>query len=235
MWIKSLLQAYSPLGSPGSWIKGQILKEPLLVEIAKKLNKSPAQVALRWGIQSGHSVLPKSVNESRSKENLSLFDWHIPPDLFSKFTDIHQVRLYTCKPLWGIFINLSTNYLVGASSSKGSSEGISPSTKLIVRTKVLKNCGMMKYEMTYPLVICICILLISLQENNPTCWILPLEFWEATRCSNKWSWIWFTWSLICFSHCIKTKFIFGCTSCLAAYQSHHLTNEVFRSRNLCGT
>lgn len=87
------LSAYSPLGSPGSWIKGEILKEPLLVEIAKKLNKSPAQVALRWGIQSGHSVLPKSVNESRSKENLSLFDWHIPPDLFSKFTDIHQQRL----------------------------------------------------------------------------------------------------------------------------------------------
>ncbi|KAF3449075.1 hypothetical protein FNV43_RR09799 [Rhamnella rubrinervis] len=87
------LSAYSPLGSPGSWIKGEILKEPIIVEIAEKLNKSPAQVALRWGIQSGHSVLPKSVNETRIKENLSLFDWCIPPDLFSKFTGIHQQRL----------------------------------------------------------------------------------------------------------------------------------------------
>ncbi|KAF4401649.1 hypothetical protein G4B88_001843 [Cannabis sativa] len=77
--------AYSPLGSPGSWLKGEILKEPLLVEIAEKLNKSTAQVALRWGIQSGHSVLPKSVNESRIKENLSLFDWLITEELFSKF------------------------------------------------------------------------------------------------------------------------------------------------------
>ncbi|XP_022978234.1 NADPH-dependent aldo-keto reductase, chloroplastic-like [Cucurbita maxima] len=87
------LSAYSPLGSPGSWVKGEILKEPILIEISEKLNKSPAQVALRWGIQSGHSVLPKSVNESRILENLSLFDWSIPPELFSKFSQIHQQRL----------------------------------------------------------------------------------------------------------------------------------------------
>ncbi|XP_057971030.1 NADPH-dependent aldo-keto reductase, chloroplastic-like [Malania oleifera] len=87
------LSAYSPLGSPGSWVKGEILKEPILLEIAEKLNKSPAQVALRWGIQSGHSVLPKSVNESRIIENISLFDWIIPPELFSKFSNTHQQRL----------------------------------------------------------------------------------------------------------------------------------------------
>lgn len=90
----ALIQAYSPLGSPGSWIKGEVLKEPILIEIAEKLNKSPAQVALRWGIQSGHSVLPKSVNESRIKENLMLFDWFIPPELFSKLSGIFQVHIY---------------------------------------------------------------------------------------------------------------------------------------------
>ncbi|KAH1155117.1 hypothetical protein AAZX31_18G170700 [Glycine max] len=100
------LTAYCPLGSPGSWVKGEILKEPLLIEIAEKLHKSPAQVALRWGLQSGHSVLPKSVNESRIKENLSLFDWCLPPELFSKLSQIHQQRLLrnesavheTCSP-----------------------------------------------------------------------------------------------------------------------------------------
>ncbi|BAT84514.1 hypothetical protein VIGAN_04191400 [Vigna angularis var. angularis] len=100
------LTAYSPLGSPGSWIKGEVLKEPLLIEIAEKLNKSPAQVSLRWGIQSGHSVLPKSVNEYRIKENLSLFDWCIPHELFLKLSQIHQQRLLrgdtavheTCSP-----------------------------------------------------------------------------------------------------------------------------------------
>ncbi|XP_043690888.1 NADPH-dependent aldo-keto reductase, chloroplastic-like isoform X1 [Telopea speciosissima] len=100
------LSAYSPLGSPGSWLKGETLKEPTIIEIAEKLNKSPAQVALRWGIQNGHSVLPKSVNESRLKENISLFDWCIPQDLFSEFSKIHQKRLLrgefvvheTCSP-----------------------------------------------------------------------------------------------------------------------------------------
>lgn len=90
------------MGSPGSWIKGEVLKEPLLIEIAEKLNKSPAQVSLRWGIQSGHSVLPKSVNESRITENLSLFDWCIPHELFLKLSQIHQVRMplkYTNTPI----------------------------------------------------------------------------------------------------------------------------------------
>ncbi|KAL9426181.1 hypothetical protein AB3S75_033042 [Citrus x aurantiifolia] len=87
------LTAYSPLGSPGSWVKGEILKESILQEIAGELNKSPAQVALRWGLQSGHSILPKSVNESRIKENFNLFDWSIPPKLFLRFSNIHQQRL----------------------------------------------------------------------------------------------------------------------------------------------
>ncbi|KAL5717253.1 alcohol dehydrogenase (NADP(+)) [Ranunculus cassubicifolius] len=87
------LSAYSPLGSPGTWLKGEILKDPTLIEIAQKLNKTPAQVALRWGIQKGHSVLPKSTDEARIQENLSLFNWCIPEDLFSKFSEFHQQRL----------------------------------------------------------------------------------------------------------------------------------------------
>ncbi|KAM1307372.1 hypothetical protein ACFX2H_009635 [Malus domestica] len=75
------------------WVKGEVLKDPVLNEIAEKLNKSTAQVCLHWGIQSAHSVLPKRVNESRIKENLSLFDWSIPPELFSKISGHHQQRL----------------------------------------------------------------------------------------------------------------------------------------------
>ncbi|CAO2838253.1 unnamed protein product [Amaranthus hypochondriacus] len=87
------LTAYSPLGSPGTFLKGDILQEPVVIEIAEKLNKTPAQVALRWGIQSGHSILPKSVNESRIMQNLDVFNWSIPPQLFSKFSTIKQKRL----------------------------------------------------------------------------------------------------------------------------------------------
>lgn len=59
--------------------------------VASKLGKTPAQVALRWGIQMGHSVLLKSTNEDRIKENFDVFEWCIPDDLFAKFSEIQQV------------------------------------------------------------------------------------------------------------------------------------------------
>lgn len=59
---------------------------------AEKLGKSPAQVALRWGLQMGNSVLPKSTNEGRIKENFDVFNWSIPDDLFTKFSEIEQVQ-----------------------------------------------------------------------------------------------------------------------------------------------
>ncbi|EES19639.1 hypothetical protein BDA96_09G169100 [Sorghum bicolor] len=89
------LSAFSPLGSPGSpGINGSsVLENSIVVSVAEKLQKTPAQVALRWGIQMGHSVLPKSANESRIKENIDIFDWSIPEDLMAKFSEIKQVRL----------------------------------------------------------------------------------------------------------------------------------------------
>ncbi|CAL0321346.1 unnamed protein product [Lupinus luteus] len=86
------LSAYSPLGSPGN-LKSDILKNPVITEVAEKIGKSPAQVALRWGLQTGYSVLPKSTNEARIKENFDIFDWSIPEDLIAKFSEIKQGRL----------------------------------------------------------------------------------------------------------------------------------------------
>ncbi|KAG0463777.1 hypothetical protein HPP92_019846 [Vanilla planifolia] len=63
------LSAHSPLGSRGTK-SVRILAHPILVEISKALGRSPAQVALCWGVQLGHSVLPKSVREARIKENI---------------------------------------------------------------------------------------------------------------------------------------------------------------------
>ncbi|KAI3473191.1 hypothetical protein Pfo_030483 [Paulownia fortunei] len=90
------LSGYSPLGSSGkTTLKGEVLKNPILNLVAEKLGKTPAQVALRWGLQMGHSVLPKSTNENRIKENFDLFDWFIPEDLCAQFSEIEQVRLIT--------------------------------------------------------------------------------------------------------------------------------------------
>ncbi|KAK7382666.1 hypothetical protein VNO80_01638 [Phaseolus coccineus] len=88
------LSGYSPLGSPGTtWLKGEVLKHPVLNMTAEKLGKTPAQVALRWGLQMDHSVLPKSTNEARMKENFDIFCWSIPEDLLAKFSEIQQARL----------------------------------------------------------------------------------------------------------------------------------------------
>lgn len=88
------LSGYSPLGSqaPNAKKNGGLLADPVLNLVAEKLGKSPAQVALRWGLQMGHSVLPKTSSEGRLKQNLELFDWSIPEDLFSKLSEIKQEK-----------------------------------------------------------------------------------------------------------------------------------------------
>jgi diketogulonate reductase-like aldo/keto reductase len=86
------LQAYAPLGR-----MKVVANNPVVTSIAESLGKTPAQVALRWGVQQGQSVLPKSANESRLKENIDLFGWSIPDELRAKFSEIEQVKtLFSC-------------------------------------------------------------------------------------------------------------------------------------------
>ncbi|KAL6841334.1 hypothetical protein ACP4OV_028852 [Aristida adscensionis] len=87
------LSAYSPLGSPGSpgYSGPSVLSNPSVISVAEKLHKTPAQVALRWGLQMGMSVVPKSSNEVRIKENFDIFDWSIPEDLMPKFSVLKQL------------------------------------------------------------------------------------------------------------------------------------------------
>ncbi|KAG0468212.1 hypothetical protein HPP92_017540 [Vanilla planifolia] len=82
------ISAYAPLAR-----STKVLAHPIVNMIAEKLGLTPAQIVLRWGIQSGHSVLPKSANETRIKENIELFDWSIPEELFARFSEIEQERL----------------------------------------------------------------------------------------------------------------------------------------------
>lgn len=88
---KSLhLSAYSPLGSPdsaadmGNEDKQKPLDDPVVKEIAKKYNKSAGQVLIRWAIQHGTSVLPKSVTPSRIEENLDVFDFELTAEDLKK-------------------------------------------------------------------------------------------------------------------------------------------------------
>ncbi|WP_405498682.1 aldo/keto reductase [Nocardia sp. NBC_00511] len=66
------VEAWSPLGQGGS-----LLAEPVLVQLAEKYGKTPAQIVLRWHLQLGNIVIPKSVTPSRIAENIDVFDFEL--------------------------------------------------------------------------------------------------------------------------------------------------------------
>jgi len=73
--------AFCPIARAGSPCWGQTppiaAENPILKKIAERYNKSPYQVILRWGLDRGCSILPKSSNPERQKENLDLFDFKL--------------------------------------------------------------------------------------------------------------------------------------------------------------
>lgn len=68
---KIQLEAYSPL------TRAQRLNHPILLEAAKKYDKTSTQVLIRWGLQHGLVVIPKSIHEERIRQNSEVFDFQI--------------------------------------------------------------------------------------------------------------------------------------------------------------
>src|SRR4051794_19149279 len=78
-----LAQAWSPIGGITFYREGEhtsTLKDPVIVEIGEAHGKSPAQIMLRWGIQHGRSVIPKSTKPHRIAENIDVFDFELSAD-----------------------------------------------------------------------------------------------------------------------------------------------------------
>lgn len=67
-----------------------ILDNPVVDEIAKKHNKSPAQVVLRHGVQKGLIVIPKSTNPGRLRQNLDIFDFELDENDMSKLNGLNK-------------------------------------------------------------------------------------------------------------------------------------------------
>ena len=68
-------EAWSPLAKGGS-----LLTESAVTELAAKYDRSPAQVVLRWHLQLGNIVIPKSVTPARVRENFAVFDFSLTSD-----------------------------------------------------------------------------------------------------------------------------------------------------------
>jgi 2,5-diketo-D-gluconate reductase A len=71
-----VVQGWSPLGGVGSAVP----KNPVIVDIAANHDRTPSQIILRWFIELGLSVVPKSGNPARMAENLAIFDFTLAAD-----------------------------------------------------------------------------------------------------------------------------------------------------------
>jgi 2,5-diketo-D-gluconate reductase A len=77
-------EAWSPIA------QGAVLDDQVVQGIADATGKSPAQVVLRWHIQRGDIVFPKSVTPERIKENFDIFDFELSPDDADALTELDK-------------------------------------------------------------------------------------------------------------------------------------------------
>lgn len=79
-----LLEAWSPLK------RGRMFDEPVLVELAEKYGKTPAQIILRWDVETGVSTIPKSVSADRVRENGDVFDFELTAEEVKRISSLNR-------------------------------------------------------------------------------------------------------------------------------------------------
>ncbi len=88
-------QAWSPLART----QGGILEEEILNKLADKYNKTPAQIALRWHIDRGTMIIPKSVHKERLKENIDIFDIELDEADLNSLASLDKKKRFSGDPL----------------------------------------------------------------------------------------------------------------------------------------
>lgn len=90
-----IIQAWYPLGHGDA----ALIQESVFTKLAKKYNKTNAQIILRWHVQSGNVVIPGSKNPDHIKSNLDLFDFTLTDDEMAGITALNkEKRYYTSTP-----------------------------------------------------------------------------------------------------------------------------------------
>jgi 2,5-diketo-D-gluconate reductase A len=77
-------EAWSPIA------RSAVLDDPTVVEIAESIGNTPAQVVLRWHIQLGNIIFPKSVTPERVRENFELFDFQLSSDEMARISSLDR-------------------------------------------------------------------------------------------------------------------------------------------------
>jgi D-xylose reductase len=105
---------FSPLGAQSYFEIGMArpgdsaLEEPVVGEIARAVGRTPAQVVLRWGVQRGCAVIPKTTRPERLRENLALFDFALSDAQMESLSALDRNRRFNdpgvfCEEAFGTF------------------------------------------------------------------------------------------------------------------------------------
>ncbi|MBN2910327.1 aldo/keto reductase [Polycladomyces sp. WAk] len=86
------VEAWRPL------MKGEVANVPEIRELAVKYGKTPAQIVLRWNLQHGVVTIPKSVSESRIRENANLFDFELSQEDMAKLDGLNRNQRFGPDP-----------------------------------------------------------------------------------------------------------------------------------------
>jgi 2,5-diketo-D-gluconate reductase A len=79
-------ESWSPLA------RGQMLGNPGIVELARRYSKKPSQIILRWHIESGLVVIPKSTSPARLRENMEIFDFSLDAEAMAVIASLDEGR-----------------------------------------------------------------------------------------------------------------------------------------------
>lgn len=88
------VEAWGPLAQR----KSDLLEKEEVVTAAKELDRTPAQIVLRWSVQRGNIVIPKTVNRDRMQENLNIFDFELSQATMDAFKALDTVSNYGPDP-----------------------------------------------------------------------------------------------------------------------------------------
>ena len=89
--INCYIEAWSPIGRGNS----QLLQEKIFEELGKKYNKTAPQIILRWHIEKGNIVFPKSSNLAHIKENMDIFDFKLTKEEIEKIDQLKSKPIFT--------------------------------------------------------------------------------------------------------------------------------------------
>lgn len=106
--------AFSPFGAPSyvplgmATASDSVLEHPEIRKIARECNRTPAQVVLRWGVQRGTAVIPKSRNPARLAENLKVFDFALSNEQMAAIQGLDRHQRFNdpgafCESAFGCF------------------------------------------------------------------------------------------------------------------------------------